>query len=82
MVLFVGILNFTGTLTGTNTITLHIHKNSSATPDYSITLIAGQTRKIEDRLSLDFTAGDLYHAELVTVGNPNTGTITATLGFY
>jgi len=82
MILFTGTLIFTGTLGVGVSISLHIHKNNSVTPDFSITLNTGENSKINNTVSVDFLTGDTYYAELVTVGNPGAGTMCATLGFY
>jgi hypothetical protein len=82
MILFTGTLIFTGTLGVGVSVTLHIHKNNSVTPDFSITLNTGENSKINNTVSVDFSTGDTYYAELVTVGNPGAGTMCATLGFY
>jgi hypothetical protein len=82
MILFIGTVRFTGTIGAGVTVSLHIHKNLSATPSYVITLNPGENTKINELTSVDFNKGDTYHAEVVTVGNPGTGTFSATLGFY
>ena len=82
VILFVSSISFAGTLGVGVSITLNVYKNNSVTPNYSIGLAQGETVKINSSKSVDFSAGDLYHVELITVGNPSTGTFSGSLGFY
>jgi len=82
MILFNGVIRFTGTISVGQSVSLHVHKNNNPTPVYTITLNQGETTKINNLQSVDFIQGDTFYAELVTVGNPGTGTFTATLAFY
>jgi hypothetical protein len=82
MILFNGVIRFTGTISIGQSVSLHVHKNNNPTPVYIITLNQGETTKINTLQSVDFNQGDTFYAELVTVGNPGTGTFTATLAFY
>ncbi len=87
MILFTGVANFSpnsgGTIgNGNPTITLNIYRNAIVSPVYSITLTNANPKVINMSQSVDFTQGDTYYATVTTVGNPNEGTFTATLGFY
>ena len=82
MILFSGVIRFTGTISVGQSVSLHVHKNGNPIPIYTITLNQGETTKLNTLQSVDFNQGDTYHAELVTVGNPGTGTFTAMLAFY
>jgi hypothetical protein len=82
LILFVSSISFAGTLGVGVSITLNVYKNNSVTPNYSINLTQGETVKVKQSQSVDFSAGDLYHVDLVTVGNPSTGTVSCSLGFY
>ena len=82
MILFTGILRFTGTIGSGASISLNIYKNLSVSPLYSIVLNAGESTKINNTTSVDFSSGDVYTVRLITVGNPGSGTCTVTLSFY
>jgi hypothetical protein len=82
MILFTGILRFTGTIGSGASISLNIYKNLSVSPVYSIVLNAGESTNVNNTTSVDFSSGDVYSVRLITVGNPGTGTCTATLSFY
>lgn len=82
MILFTGTIIFSGNIGTGVSVSIHIHKNNSLTPDFTITLNAGETNKTNSTKSVDFSLGDTYHAELVTVGNPPAGTFSAIIGFY
>jgi hypothetical protein len=81
-ILFSGVVRFTGTIPVGGSLSLHIHKNGNVSPSYIITLNAGENTKVEQNKSVDFSSSDYYHAELVTVGNPGTGTFTSSISFY
>lgn len=81
-ILYSGTANYTGALTGTQTVSLHIHKNASVVPDFSVTLAAGQTTAKNLSTSVNFVTTDVFDAELVTVGNPPSGTFTGSISFY
>jgi hypothetical protein len=81
-VLFSGIIRFTGTIGSGVSITFNVYKNAIVSPSFSITLNAGENTKQLTTTSVNFLNGDTYHATLVTVGNPGTGTFTATIQFY
>lgn len=82
MILINGVLRYTGTIGVGVSITLNVYKNADVLPGFSITLNQGENTKVNNTKSIDFTAGDTYHATIVTVGNPGTGTLIATLAFY
>ncbi len=82
MILFSGTIRFTGIISGTDSVKLHIHKNGGMIPVFIITLNAGENTKTNNTNSVDFSTGDTYYAELVTIGNPGDGTFTATIAFY
>ena len=81
-ILFSGVIRFTGTIPVGGSVSLHIHKNGNVSPSYIITLNTGENTKVEQSKSVDFSVGDYYHSELVTVGNPGTGTFTSNISFY
>jgi hypothetical protein len=82
MILFTGILRFTGTIGSGASISLNIYKNLSVSPVYSIVLNAGDSTNVNNTTSVDFSSDDVYSVRLITVGNPGSGTCTATLSFY
>jgi len=47
-----------------------------------IILNQGENTKINTLDSVNFSTGDFYHAELVTIGNPGPGTFIASISFY
>jgi hypothetical protein len=82
MILFCGIMRYTGTLGVGVTITATIFKNGTATP-YALQLTSASGGTIiNQQTSVDFILGDVYDVQIDTVGNPGSGTFTATLGFY
>jgi hypothetical protein len=82
MILFVATIRYSGTIGAGVSVSMHIHKNGGASPVYTLALTTGQTSKVDQTKSVDFSQGDTYHVEFITVGNPSSGNFTATLGFY
>jgi hypothetical protein len=82
VILFSGILKFTGTIPSGGSISLNVYKNADVSPSYSIVLNPGETTKINTLNSVDFLSTDTYSVRLTTVGNPTTGTFTSILSFY
>jgi hypothetical protein len=82
VILFSGILKFTGTIPTGGSISLNVYKNADVSPSYSIVLNPGETTKINTSDSVDFSTTDTYSVRLTTVGNPTTGTFTSNLSFY
>lgn len=80
VILFVGTIRYTGTI-GTS-LTFNIYKNAGLVPVFSIVLLTGETSKIDQTKSVDFSQGDTYYATVNLVGAITSGTFTATLGFY
>jgi hypothetical protein len=82
MILFCGIIRFTGTLGAGVSITMTIVKNGVDTP-YVLQMTSTSGGTVVNQLtSVDFTYQHTYEVRINTVGNPGTGTFTATLGFY
>ncbi len=81
-IIFAGTIIFTGTIPSGGSITFHIYKNSEVSPVYSMILNPGETMKSYTTTSIDFSAGDTYNASLITVGNPTSGTFSASISFY
>jgi hypothetical protein len=81
-ILFSGIIRYTGTIGVGVSVTFNVYKNASVSPSFSITLNSGENTKQLTTTSVNFLNGDTYHATLVTVGNPDTGTFTSTIQFY
>ena len=82
MALYIGVLNFTGTIGVGQSMTFNVYKNADVSPSYSIQLTEGQTSKTNSTQSIHLNTGEVYHATLVTVGNIGKGIFTATIGFY
>jgi hypothetical protein len=82
VIIFTVTLNFTGVISGADTMDFNIHKNGVQAPVYTIQLTAGQTTKTVTTSSVTFQAGDTISATMVTTGNPGAGTFFASVGTY
>ena len=82
MVLFSGVVRFTGSLVG-HTVTFNAYKNAIVAPVFTIVMTntTGGT-VLEDQKSVDFNKGDTYYATVTSNSNISSGTFTATLAFY
>jgi hypothetical protein len=77
-------VKFTGTLTGTDTITFTIYKDNIAT-DLTLTLTSSDPIPISKKLitkSVTFLSTNTLDARVTTVGNPGTGTFYASMDVY
>jgi hypothetical protein len=82
MILYVSVIQFTGVLDVGQQLHFDVHRNNIVAPVYTISMGSGETSKVNRLTSADFDQGDTYYGILRTVGNPESGTFTATLGFY
>ena len=83
MVLFIGSVKFTGTISTGHTQTFQIWLTGS--PDvavYTITLSAGENTKTITNISYDFKESDTYYATVTNSTGFGNATFMATLGFY
>ncbi len=83
MVLFIGSVKFTGTISAGHTQTFQIWLTGS--PDvavYTITLNAGEHTKTITDISYDFKESDTYYATVTNSTGFGNATFMATLGFY
>jgi hypothetical protein len=76
------LIKFTGTIGTGVSISVHVHINGSVTPSIVVTLNAGETYKVNNTASVVCKTNDTVHLEMVTVGNPGTGTFLAVIGLY
>jgi hypothetical protein len=82
MALYTGVIQYTGSLTGVEQIHMDVYRNNNPTRVYTISMGQGMQSRLNNSTSVDFTRGDTYYAIVRTIGNPDTGTFTGTLGFY
>jgi hypothetical protein len=82
VVIFSILVRFTGTITGTQTVGFHVHKNGSSTPSLSVTLAAGESTKTVATSSVVFNTNDTVHTECITTGNVGAGTFYASVATY
>lgn len=76
-------ISYNQTLAGGESITFYIYKNNSLTPEFSATLITGDTNKTITNNSITFHAGDTMNCTVETTGTPSgNGGFNVIIGYY